>query len=107
MESEHRGIGGIAEYPAIKVFSDPTHIYEFLVRLKDESLRDDQQLLQNIIEEYIDFVQEGLEITSNGIRNTKTFKRLSEKFLAKLLFDENKHGALHARLYAHFNKGED
>jgi hypothetical protein len=88
---------------SLRDFSVPTHIYEFLMRLKDESLRDDQELLQNIIEEYIEFVQEGLEITNNGIRITKVFKQLSEKFLAKLLFDENKHRALHARLYAHFH----
>jgi len=89
---------------SLQLFKDPTHLYTFLARIKTDFSTEDRTFIEKVTQAFIDFVEEGLEISDAGIRLTKRFKKLSEKFLASILFDEEKHSTLHAKLYQYYHQ---
>lgn len=89
---------------SIQMFRNTDHLYTFLTQLEIEASGNQKAFLENLIADYINFVEEGLEITENGIRTTKVFKEKSEAFQRKLFSIEEGNRELHAKLFRYFRK---
>jgi hypothetical protein len=89
---------------SIRIFKEDGHLYSFLDKLKYESKETDKAFFEAIIDLYIDFVDDGLEITEKGIRITKEFKEKSELFQKNLFAREEQNKGLHLRLLQYFRK---
>lgn len=88
---------------SILMFKDPAYLYVYLSGHRDISLNEEEKnLLRNIINDYIEFTEAGLEITQHGIKMTKAFVELSKAFQQKLFSVEKSNAALHRKLFEHF-----
>lgn len=84
-------------------FKQPDYLYCFLNGLLDISLNtSEKQLIQKILEDFIEFTQEGLEITANGVKLTKAFKQSALAFQEKLFTQQKGNPDLQDKLFAHF-----
>lgn len=90
---------------SVKQFKEPEHLYVYLSRQSAIALDDEEKkLLESLTLDYINFIEDGLEIHENGVRETKQFKDLSKTFQEKLFSIENSNPKLQQKLCAHFRK---
>jgi hypothetical protein len=74
---------------SIRDFKKYDHIYSYLARLRFESVPT-REVVEQIMTDYINFVNEGLEITDTGVKAGKKFYSLSATFQAKLFSMEKR-----------------
>lgn len=91
---------------SIQMFqTQPEYIYRYLHLQHDNALsNEEKKILEQIINQYIDFVQEELEITEEGIKRKKDFNKKSAEYQEKLLSIEQGNEELHSKLFNHFRK---
>lgn len=70
---------------SIREFKNEDPLYRFLSHLTSDSTDNHKIKLQKLMNIYIDFVAETLEITPDGIKSTKRFKQLSAAFQQQIL----------------------
>jgi hypothetical protein len=89
---------------SINLFRKDAHLYSLLQHFKDTTIEKYRSLIESIMNEYIEFVQDGLKITPDGIKITDRFKKKTKLFLQKITQPTFTNAELHESLFTHFNK---
>lgn len=72
-------------YRSLQMFAVEEYMLEFLNWLSDlKSTEEEETLLAEIIDQYIDFTSKAVQITPKGLRFTKEFEKLSKAFQERL-----------------------
>ena len=83
------------------------YIYEYLDKQGNNILSiEEKKVIEGIIDDYIEFTNQGLEIKESGIKKTELFDELSKKFLAKLFSKQQENYQLLDKLFLHFRDNE-
>ena len=92
---------------SLLMFREPEYLYIFLSDLRVKTIeKKESDLLNQLILDYIEFTQYGLEITPQGVKKTKLFKELASTFQDKLFNLEENNVGLKEKLFTHFRNNK-
>lgn len=92
-------------YASLQMFRKDAHIYLVLDQLAQNSIAPaSRELLYQMMQEYIAFTQECIEITSEGLRFTDAFKERSKAFTTRIWEQTEQNEPLLETLFTHYQK---
>jgi|GEM_PF-2845718 len=88
---------------SISYFKQPDFLYCYLTWKREIALDESEKvLLENILDQYVEFRHEGLALSKNGVKQTDKFKELSKEFQLKLFNIQDNNPELLEKLFKHF-----
>lgn len=92
-------------WASLQQFKFPDHLYVYLTRPYDYALNPhEKEVIEKIINEFIDFTNEGLVIKKDGIEITSRFNDLSKKFQEDLFETQESNPKLLGKMFLHYRE---
>jgi len=88
---------------SISQIKQPGYIYNFLTWQNEIALDiEEKKVLDDLLNKFVDFTQDGLKVTENGVIQTDTFNERSKKFHKDLFYVQDNNPVLLSKLFNHF-----